>query len=168
MKIVPTFLATLFFSTTIWLFYMVVEAFFLPEPFMAELPDFQGRILPAEAVKVGTFSINTEFDSTSTWGNDGVLTYQPVMLGESNRFCACILLNAWRPDRQTPGAFQHAFKVVKAPTSWSIFHSIDFLKIEQNKLMAIPTVDFAPVAFCTILMILSFILSIIFYSWPRI
>lgn len=81
----------------------------LPEPFVVELPKFEGRVLPDEAVRIGTFSILADFDSVSSWGEDGVMTYY------ANSLTKRIVLNAWRPDPKTPGAFEHARKVVEIP-----------------------------------------------------
>lgn len=94
-----------------------------------------------------------------------MLTYR----GANEILPVCVVLNAYRPDPQTVGVFQHASKVYEVPTSWNpLFHRIVLVKEEDNKLTAFATVGISSSIGCAVIIALFLILSGVFWNVRKI
>ena len=119
----------------------VWQKVFLPDPFYVDLPEFKGRVLPAEKVKPGTFTVMESFESIKHWGDDGILSYGTPNNkddGFASHHWRQLKLIAWRPDPKTQGVFQYAEKTFPLPPEWGFWHSATAVELQGSSLKVPP------------------------------
>ncbi|PIZ11067.1 hypothetical protein COY54_00890 [Candidatus Falkowbacteria bacterium CG_4_10_14_0_8_um_filter_41_36] len=78
------------------------------ETFRLDISQFSGRIIPADKIKPGTFTINVPISEALQYGKDAILSY-----GEEG-------IKIWKPDDSTSGVFLYS-AILSSNTSQKVY-----------------------------------------------